>query len=199
MKCDDDTFVNIPNLIHVLLGGTVPLYKSTLSCYDKNSILVTKQKNRLSSDIKNMLIGYKFCNAKKILDERSKWYAPNYMFDGSYYPDYLSGTAYVFTMDTAKLLYNGSLNTPVFHLEDVYLTGFVAEKIKIKRTHHPLFFYQYSKDKCSMRGMISQHQIKPAEMEELYNFATNLTIKCSVPEKNFMTKFTHLTQKKRCH
>lgn len=91
MKCDDDTFINVPNLIHVLLGGTIPIYKSTIPFYDKDSILVMKQKNRLPKT-KKLLLGYKFCNAKKISDPRSKWYAPNYMFSGAKYPDYLSGT-----------------------------------------------------------------------------------------------------------
>lgn len=91
MKCDDDTFINVPNLIHVLLGGTLPIYKSTISFFDKDTIFVTKKKNRLTES-KQLLLGYKFCNAKKILDPRSKWYAPNYMFSGTKYPDYLSGT-----------------------------------------------------------------------------------------------------------
>ncbi|KAL7046551.1 hypothetical protein ACKWTF_002638 [Chironomus riparius] len=198
MKCDDDTFINVPNLIHILLGGTLPIYKSTISFYDKESIFVTKKKNRLPES-KHLLLGYKFCNAKKILDPRSKWYAPNYMFSGPKYPDYLSGTAYVFTIETARSLYNESLSIPLFHLEDVYLTGFVAEKLKLKRTHHPLFFYQFSKDKCSARGMISQHQLPPPEMQELYNFVTNLTINCHTPEKNFLSMKLKLTQRKGCH
>ncbi|KAG5676379.1 hypothetical protein PVAND_006220 [Polypedilum vanderplanki] len=200
MKSDDDTFINVPNLLHVLLGGTVPLYKSTLPYYDKTTIYVTKSKNRLS-ETKHLLLGYKFCNAKKISNTNSKWYVPNYLYSGDYYPDYLSGTAYLFTFDTALMLYNGSISVPLFHLEDVYLTAFVAEKVKIKRTHHPLFFYQYNtKDKCSMIGMISQHQISPAEMQELYNFVTNLThIHCAVPQKNFMSMKLNLAQRKRCH
>lgn len=59
---------------------------------------------------------FRFCNAKKILDTKSKWYAPSYMFEGDFYPDYLSGTAYLFTFETAKALYEQSLKTPVFHL-----------------------------------------------------------------------------------
>lgn len=121
------------------------------------------------------------------------------MFDGEYYPNYLSGTAYIFTFDTARALYEESLRTQVFHLEDVYLTGFVAERIKMRRSHHPLFFYQYNKDKCSLRGMISQHQITPMEMTEAYNFVTNLTIHCAVPDKNFSTSKLVLAQRKRCH
>lgn len=107
--------------------------------------------------------------------------------------------AYVLTIDTAIALYNESLSIPLFHLEDVYLTGFVAEKLKLKRTHHPLFFYQFNKDKCSARGMISQHQISPSDMLELYNFVTNFTINCRVPEKNFLSSKLKLTQRKGCH
>lgn len=146
------------------------------------------------------LFYFRFCNAKKIQDVTSKWYVPSYMFEGEYYPDYLSGTAYVFTFGTAQMLYEESLKTQVFHLEDVFLTGFVAEKIKMRRSHHALFFYQYNhKDKCSLRGMISQHQISPMEMTESFNFVTNLTIHCAVPEKIFSTSKLALVQRKKCH
>lgn len=45
------------------------------------------------------------------------------MYDRKTYPNYLSGSGYVFTMDTAEKLYNASLETPLLHLEDVYVTG----------------------------------------------------------------------------
>jgi beta-1,3-galactosyltransferase 1 len=198
MKCDDDTFVNVPNLVHVLLGGTIPVYKSTISFYDKSSINARNSKNRLV-DTKYLLVGFKFCGARPIVDEKSKWYAPNYLYNGEFYPPYLSGTAYVMTFEAAKRLYAGSLVTSLFHLEDVYLTGFVAEKIKLKRTHHPLFFYMTHKDNCSLRGMLTQHQMTPDHIEMAYNFVQNLTIKCAVPEKNFMsTKKLKLAQRRKC-
>jgi beta-1,3-galactosyltransferase 1 len=197
MKSDDDTFVNVPNLIHVLLGGTLPVYKSTISFYDKTSVNAKSGKNRLSEN-KYLLMGYKFCSAKPISDVTSKWYAPNYMYSGEFYPDYLSGTAYLMTYEAVQRLYKGSLSTSLFHLEDVYLTGFVADKIKLKRQHHPLFFYLSTKDHCSLRGMLTQHQLTPLSIEVAYSFITNLTIKCSVPEKSFMTTKLKLAQKKKC-
>jgi len=36
LKCDDDTFVNIPNLLNFLLGGTIPLYNDTLDYHDRS-------------------------------------------------------------------------------------------------------------------------------------------------------------------
>lgn len=197
MKSDDDTFVNVPNLVHILLGGTVPVYKSTVSFYDKISVNAKSGKNRLAES-KYLLLGYKFCSAKPISDVTSKWYNPPYLFSGEFYPDYLSGTAYVMTYESAQRLYKGSLKTSLFHLEDVYLTGFVADKIKLKRQHHPLFFYLSTKDHCSLRGMLTQHQLTPLSLEVAYSFVTNLTINCSVPEKNFMSTKLKLAQRKKC-
>lgn len=197
MKCDDDTFVNIPNLVHVLLGGTLPVYKATISFYDKISVNAKSARNRLAEN-KYLLMGYKFCSVKPVSDITSKYYAPNYMYSGDFYPDYLSGTAYVMTFESAQRLYKGSLKTPLFHLEDVYLTGFVSDKIKLKRQHHPLFYYLTTKDHCSLRGMLTQHQLTPMTIETAYNFVTNLTIPCGVPGNNFMSTKLKLTQRKRC-
>lgn len=72
MKCDDDSFINVPNLVHVLLGGTVPVYKSTISFHDRGSINAVSFRNRLSEN-SQLLMGYMFCDAKPIADVTSKW------------------------------------------------------------------------------------------------------------------------------
>ncbi|XP_052902642.1 uncharacterized protein LOC128310129 isoform X1 [Anopheles moucheti] len=197
MKCDDDTFVNVPNLLHVLLGGTVPLYKAAISFYDTNTVAVKSPKNRLIEG-KYLLTGFLFCDAKPIGDTTSKWYSPTYMYDKEVYPNYLSGTAYLMNFETAKLLYRASLSTPIFHLEDVYLTGIVADRVKIRRRHHPLFFYSYTKDLCALRGMISQHQLQPGEIRTAYDYITNSSILCKGPEKRFTVGQLKLQQRKKC-
>ncbi|XP_055615968.1 uncharacterized protein LOC129762027 [Toxorhynchites rutilus septentrionalis] len=197
MKCDDDTFVNVPNLLHVLLGGTVPLYKASIPFYDRNTVEVKSQKNRLVQ-VKRLLTGFLFCEAKPIADTSSKWYSPNYMYSKEYYPNYLSGTAYVMNMDAARLLYRTSLTTPIFHLEDVYLTGIVADRVKLRRYHHPLFFYSYTKDPCALRGMISQHWLQPNDIRNAYDFITNSTAACSGPGRNYTMAEMKLHQRKKC-
>lgn len=122
MKCDDDTFVNIPNLLHVLLGGTVPVYNATIQEYDQHSVQAKMGSNRLNQ-YEELLLGLRFCNSKPIANISSKWYTPMYMYSGNIYPAYLSGTGYIMSMDAAEKLYKTSLKTPLFHLEDVYLTG----------------------------------------------------------------------------
>ena len=73
MKCDDDTFVNIPNLVHVLMGGTIPVYNNTIKEYDQETVKVISSKNRLHQ-FTNLLLGSRFCNSKPISNISSKWY-----------------------------------------------------------------------------------------------------------------------------
>ena len=100
------------------------------------------------------------------------------MYNGDFYPTFLSGSSYLMSEAVVRRLYKASLITPIFHLEDVYITGFVADKIDLNRTHNPLFFYLSNEDQCSLRGMISQH--RQIDIRSAYNFIINSTIKCAV-------------------
>ena len=193
MKSDDDMFINVPNLIHILLGGTVAVYKSTVFFYDKYSVDARNGRNRLK-DTKDLLLGFKHCSARPVTDVKNKWYTPNYMFSGEYYPEYFSGSAYLMTQNSAQRLYDESLITPLFHLEDVFLTGIVAERIKLKRRHHPLFRYFPDSDICTLRGRLAQHLVSPTDMRIFYSFVTNLNNSCEVPEKNFTKVKFNLVQ-----
>ncbi|XP_075163966.1 lactosylceramide 1,3-N-acetyl-beta-D-glucosaminyltransferase A-like isoform X2 [Haematobia irritans] len=121
MKVDDDTFVNIPNLLHFLLGGTVPLYNDTLDYYDSNSFQTLSSVNRLNAT-KDYMVGYKFCKAPVLSNVKSKWYMPYYMYQQNEYPHYLSGSGYLMSMDVVPKLYKAALNTSLIYLEDVYVT-----------------------------------------------------------------------------
>lgn len=203
LKTDDDTFINMPNLLQILLGGTIPVYNATIGFHDRDSILVKKAKNRLP-DSRLLLLGHLFCGVKPVADTGSKWYTPYYLFPGDFYPAYLSGTAYLMSLAAAQKLYNTSLTTPYLHLEDVYLTGICASKVELKRTHHPLFFYsKQDKDRkyCSLRGMISQHQLSTSDMRAAFEAVTNGSLQCPGPTlsgKNSLLPKIKLQMKKKC-
>lgn len=184
MKVDDDTFVNVPNLLHFLLGGTVPLYNETLDYYDSNSYQTLSAVNRLNATL-NYMVGYMFCKAPVLSNVKSKWYMPYYMYPQDEYPHYLSGSGYLMSMDVVPKLYKAALNTSLIYLEDVYVTGMCAEKAHLKRHHHPLFNYSKSKHLCTLKGMISMHKLKVEDMYASYNFVTNLTYQCPPPGKYF--------------
>lgn len=147
MKCDDDTFVNVPNLIHYLLGGTVPIYDATLHYREdlvKESELSTESVKQLRQ-YENLLVGFRLQHPTPVSNTTNKGYegmfwkyfatswrssminyrfTPRYMYDKKRYPSFLAGgPGYVLTMDTAAKLYNAAMEIPYLHLEDVYLTG----------------------------------------------------------------------------
>ena len=71
--------------------------------------------------------------------ERPKWQIPSYFFNGEMHPTYLQGSAYVMSRKSAECIFQKALETPYFPIEDVYITGFVAQQCSIERQHSPHF------------------------------------------------------------
>ncbi|KAH8319102.1 hypothetical protein KR067_008952, partial [Drosophila pandora] len=160
LKCDDDSFVNIPNLLHYLLGGTIPLYKDTLEYYDRVTYKPTDRLNRT----KNLIMGHKFCNVLPSRDVSDKSYIPSSMYPLDIYPDYISGSGYLISMDVVPTLYATALDTNFLPLEDVFITGICADIAGIERRHHPLFSPFTPKGLCSLKGSILSHRVEHWEM-----------------------------------
>ncbi|KAH8300226.1 hypothetical protein KR044_011856 [Drosophila immigrans] len=180
LKCDDDTFVNVPNLLHYLLGGTVPLYNDTLDYYDRRSFLVMMPHNSLNATT-GIMRGHQFCNVVPVSEVSSKWYMPYYMYQADAYPQYLSGAGYLMSIDVVDRLYEAALNTSLLYLEDVYITGLCADRANIKRKHHSLFSFAQSQHLCAFKGTITQHQVKEENMVEAWRYVSNYTIQCPPP------------------
>lgn len=104
------------------------------------------------------------------------------MFDEKYYPNFLSGTAYLMGIKAVETLFKYALSTQIFHLEDVYITGIVASRANLRRQHHPLFSFTKFKDLCALKGMISQHYLKNSEIQNAYNFLINSPKNCEFPK-----------------
>lgn len=74
-------------------------------------------------------------------DVRNKWYVPPDAFNGTFFPNFVTGPAYFFTGDAALPLYDTAVNDRApLYLEDVYMTGIVAEKAGIKVCTATLYF-----------------------------------------------------------
>ena len=99
-------------------------------------------------------------------------YAPHYMYEGAVYPNYLSGTGYVMSRDVVPRLYQAALKTPLFHLEDVYLTGLCAHAAGIRPRHHPAFTYNKRRlDPCLYKDktVITSHRVNSSELRKVSN------------------------------
>lgn len=124
------------------------------------------------------------------------------MFDGPMYPDFLSGTAYLMTIDVAMKLYDAAFSIPVLHLEDVYLTGefsqllipipsisnslffagFCASSVNVTPRNHQLFDFRVWDNLCELRGMLTKHQFTAKQLRDAYAFVNNSTAYCPPPE-----------------
>lgn len=66
MKCDDDTFVNVPNLIHYLLGGVIPAYSAATNY--REDLIKESEKSSESLDritnYKELLVGFELIQSE---------------------------------------------------------------------------------------------------------------------------------------
>ncbi|CAH1787328.1 unnamed protein product [Owenia fusiformis] len=112
LKCDDDIFVNVFQLVRHL-----KVFEK--QGRDKNLILCNIDTGNRSHVIR---------------DSSSKWYVTSEEFPGDHYPTYCDGPVYLLATNVGKALYNASLYQPLFWLEDVYTTGFLADKLGMEHT-----------------------------------------------------------------
>ena len=128
MKTDDDSYVNLHQLLQLLH--------------------VENLKNL------SFILGHRRDTPKTlapIQNKKSKWFVPEYFFNGTSYPVFMAGPGYVMTRPAAKCLYEKSLNLPYFFLEDVFM-GFAAENCRIPRYHCDAFHRTRPKDYKTVKG-----------------------------------------------
>ncbi|XP_059612799.1 beta-1,3-galactosyltransferase 5-like [Phlebotomus argentipes] len=96
----------------------------------------------------------------------SKWYLPEETFKHYMFPDFAFGPIYLLTGDTVMDLYKTALKTPFLWLEDVFLTGFVAQELGIPREDiGEVVKTRESRNmsSCRVEGAMAVHEVKPTE------------------------------------
>jgi beta-1,3-galactosyltransferase 1 len=111
LKTDDDIFVNIFSLVAHLR-----------SVFAKSAV-----PNKL-------LLCLVWYHMKVVRDPKSKWYIPYHEFKDDYFPTYCSGSAFIMTPDVVRGMYNASLHTPFFWVDDFYVTGLLAKQVGVEHT-----------------------------------------------------------------
>uniref|UniRef100_A0A3Q1F6J3 Hexosyltransferase n=1 Tax=Acanthochromis polyacanthus TaxID=80966 RepID=A0A3Q1F6J3_9TELE len=93
MKIDSDMFLNVQNLIDMLLKAPKHLY----------------------------MTGMMARGAPVLRDHTSKWFLPYSAFPESTYPPYALGMGYVFSLDLPKKILEASPHVKAVYIEDVYV------------------------------------------------------------------------------
>jgi len=102
IKIDDDVFINVPVILKLLKS------------YDMTSG-------------QDLIAGHKYTAIDVDDNVNSKWYTPKLAWHKKL-PNFAAGFCYILGSRVRSLLYQNALQTPLFHLEDVFLTGIVREK-----------------------------------------------------------------------
>lgn len=108
MKVDSDMFLNVPNLVKILIDAPKTNYMAGSVQY----------------------------NAPVLRDPESKWYVPTEVLPQPVYPPYPLGLGYILSLDLAEKLIEASRHVKALYLEDAYL-GLCLHHLGIPPTNPP--------------------------------------------------------------
>ena len=138
LKVDEDVFINIPNLL---------------------KFIESKQSE------KRTIFGRLAVNWLPFRNKASKYYLSYEKYKLEVFPNFTTGPAYLMTSDCVADLFDKALNLPFIpKLEDVYITGLVAQEVNITRTFVPEFVNERKVlTEYNVKKAISLHEITPFE------------------------------------
>lgn len=143
------------------------------------------------------MVGHLMRNKKPIRSQRSKWYLGHCEYPKRRLPLFLAGPAYILHRKVLEPLFITALELPLIHLEDVFLTGIVAEKLGIPRVNDRRIVNTrptFSKP-CLLRGYIAVHEYSPDEIVDLWTklVTQNSTKNCGWFDKLMQLISSHST------
>lgn len=152
LKTDDDMFINVPRL---------------------QAFTIKHARD------KNVIFGRLAKKWKPIRNKKSKYFVSQAQFKHAVFPDFTTGPAYLLSSDIVHKLYDAALDQTYLKLEDVFVTGIVADKLGIKRIHANEFLNKkISYSACNVQRGISIHMVKYSEQFDLWKKLFDGKSKC---------------------
>ncbi|XP_070501525.1 uncharacterized protein [Chironomus tepperi] len=147
LKTDDQTFVNIDKLLKVIDGKL----QDTKSIYGK-----------LSKSLDPVGV------------QKSKFHVIYDKYYGKVYPEFAAGPVYLMTGDCVKLVYDAALDAKFFKVENVFITGIIANHVGIKRLNMDEIEQSVPNviTKCNLRDVVSISGVSADQHYDLW-FAMN--------------------------
>lgn len=152
LKTDDDMFINVPQLLKFVDKRA----KDNRTIYGK-----VAKKNPPKRTTK------------------SKYYVSPKQYAQKYFPDFTTGPCYLMTTDCVTGLYRQALTRPYVRLEDVYITGIIAQQLGITRIHAAEFYNKkVALHPCNVQRGISIHMVRFSEQFDLWKKLLDGKSKC---------------------
>jgi len=147
LKTDDDVYIHTPVLLNIL-----------------DEVV----------DRRQTIMGHLAKGWRPFRDINSPYYVSKTQFKENKYPNFHTGPAYVLTSDIVEQLYQAALNQTFFKLEDIFITGMVANNLSIiEHLHYPQFFNSRPKineihNTCAMAKLAAVHMLRKEEIFDLW-------------------------------
>ncbi|CAG0914255.1 unnamed protein product [Notodromas monacha] len=156
-KVDDDMYVNIPLLL-------------TFSKKNENAT--------------NSVFGRLAVKWGPVRNKKSKYYVSPAEFQGKRYPNFVTGPAYLITMDAVSKLLNGVLSSgyTYFKLEDVFITGIVAEQTGVRLVNAKEITNVSPPVKitaCMLSKVITYHDVNPKKLYQFWTMVRTDGMQCA--------------------
>lgn len=135
LKTDDDVFVNTPAVFEFLKSGI--------------------------SDDQSLLFCYQVSGARIKRTYRSKWRVSTKEFPGWYYPPYCPGFVIVYSNDVVWRLYQKAQQWPYFWIDDVHITGTLAQHINVSITTFGKYYMNKTRLNALIDGQLQLNDMKP--------------------------------------
>jgi len=158
LKTDDDMFIQVKRLMAMIRG-----------------LSMNKEKSGTQQEI---IVGNVASGWVPVRNPKSKYFISEEQYSESSYPAFVTGPSYLVSKPAVTHLYHAALEHPFLHLEDVFLTGIIAEQVGVPRrlavefrnnaVRIPAKFLG-----CTLLRTISIHKVLPSEQEELAKMAKN--------------------------
>jgi len=174
LKVDDDMFVQIDRLLELI-----------------RELLAKSEPPRLI--LGNISRGW-----KPVRNPQSKYLITEAQYPGENYPDFATGPSYLVSNSAVIEIIPVAMEEKYIHLEDVFLTGVVAESLGIIRYNNEQFKNNANRVParfmgCTLLHTITIHKVGPEEQAELTQLANNP--ECGKRKKQNKFKETKLTKK----
>jgi len=154
LKVDDDMFVQVERLLEMI-----------------HEMMLKIEKPRII--LGNISRGW-----KPVRNPQSKYLITEAQYPGENYPDFATGPSYLVSSQAVLDIVPAAMEQKYIHLEDVFLTGVVADNLGISRSNVEEFKNNANRVParfmgCTLMHTITIHKVEPEEQAEMHQLAGN--------------------------
>ncbi|KAK9888470.1 hypothetical protein WA026_000719 [Henosepilachna vigintioctopunctata] len=171
LKCDDDSFVRVDNLIHEIQSIELLYLKSKLSSVikiseeNKSPYIQTNIQINNNETVKNLSIYWGYFDGRATIKKHGKWKEENWIACDRYIP-YALGGGYILSKNLITYIAKNVDYLRMYNSEDVSIGLWLSTVTNILRIHDVRFDTEWASRGCQNFYLIS-HKLSAKNMRDM--------------------------------